>query len=56
MKRIKLAFLFSGLLTGFSGMVQAQTPSCPDAPNRITVRVNADVKYDAASGDRKSVV
>ena len=50
MKRIKLAFLFSGLLTGFSGMVQAQTPSCPDAPNRITVRVNADVKYDAASG------
>jgi len=52
MKRSKGASLFSGLLIGLSSVAepQAQTPLCPDPPNRVTVRVNADVKYDAPSG------
>lgn len=51
MKRSKGVSLFLGLLIGLSSMAgpQAQTPLCPDPPNRVTVRVSADVKYDASS-------
>lgn len=52
MKRSKGISLVFGLLIGLSSTAepQAQTSLCPDPPNRVTVRVNADVKYDASSG------
>jgi hypothetical protein len=47
-----LANSAAALLAVFSfGWMFAQTiPPCPEAPNRVKVRVNADVKYDGASG------